>query len=696
MPGDRMTQRVEGLLDDARWARDAGDLEQMRALATAVLALDPGNAEAQALVDGSARRCQMTLMFSDIVGSTAMSQTLDPEDMTELLREYRSICARGVERFGGFIEDRQGDGLLVRFGYPSVHEDDARRGVLSALEIVREVRRRSPGLRQALGVELHVRVAVHTGMVVIDDGGVVGAAPNEAARLQSLAEPDGVLISEATHSLVEGYFDVEPRGLATLSGVPRPMEVYTVTGQRASARLDAAASLSPFTSREPELEAVVGAWRAVVAGQPSPALLVSGGAGIGKSRLVVEGARAVGADALVCPCSGYHQTTSLHAFRGVLERVCDITEQDSVSERLAKLRSAAGGETGDLPLLATALSIPVAATAPPADVDPSKLRLTALHVAAGLVQSHVASGPSMLVVEDLHWADESTLDLIGVLLSTPRPGLLLVLVAREHFQPPWPGDVLQRIELGPLSRAELETMADRLPGCGRLARERIHELIGRSDGIPLFLEELVRSSDARDPRGLYSSIREPDPRIPAALRDSLLARLASPGVDLELTQIAATIGRDVDRELLQRVADMPDESFHPRLANLMAAGLVDRSGERMIRFRHELIRVVAYETQRRTAARERHSRIADLLDTVALPASRDAGETAFHLEKAGRYDEAIGAYIAAAQAGQALGAHKEATTDLTHALDAGRAPPGGSAAAVDRARRSASSGASAR
>ncbi|MDA0167084.1 AAA family ATPase [Solirubrobacter ginsenosidimutans] len=666
MASERIARQVESLLENARWAVDAGDHEQSRAFATAVLALDPGNAQAQALLEGSARRCQMTMMFCDMVGSTALSQELDPEDLTEVLREYRSICAGAVEHYGGFIEDRQGDGLLVRFGYPNPHEDDARRGVLSGLEIVREIRRRGPALRRALGVDLHVRIALHTGMVVIDDGGIVGAAPNEAARLQSLADPDVVLISETTQALVEGYFDVEARGRAELRGVPVPVGTYVVTRERASARLSAAASLTPFTGREPELDVMAAAWRDAGEGAAAAAIMLSGGAGIGKSRLIMEAAQRLRAECLLCPCSGYHQTTSLHAFRGVLERVCGIEHEDGPAERLAKLRAAAG-DGGDLPLLATALSIPLDAIEPPAEMEPGKLRELALQAAVGLVQSHVAAGAAMLVIEDLHWADETTLDLIGVLLRRPRRGLLVVLTAREQFQPPWPDELVRRVELNPLSRPELETMAEGVQDCG-LAGERLAELIDRSDGIPLYLEELIRSFDARDPRALSRSIHEPDPRIPAALRDSLLARLASPGVDLPLAQIAATIGRDVDRGLLQRVAGLPDEAFQAKLANLLAARLFEHSGARTVRFRHELIRVVAYETQRRSAAGERHSRIADLLGTVDLPASRDAGRAAFHLEKAHRYDEAIAAYIAAARAGQELGAHKEATTDLTHAL----------------------------
>ncbi|MDA0179509.1 AAA family ATPase [Solirubrobacter phytolaccae] len=663
MASEHFAKQIESLWGDARHAHDDGDGERARALASAVLALDPEHAEARRLLDGSARRCQMTLMFCDLVGSTALSQTLDPEDMTEVLRGYRAICAQAVQRFGGFIEDRQGDGLLVRFGFPSVHEDDARRGVLGGLEIVRGVR-----AQREHGVELHVRVAVHTGMVVIDDGGVVGAAPNEASRLQTFAEPDTVLISEATHALVDGYFDVEARGVATLRDVLAPMRIYAVAGERADRRFDATGDLTPFTGRERERDVLVGAWRDAAEDDASPCVLVSGAAGIGKSRTIMEAARVAGTDVRLCPCSGYHQTTSLHAFRDVLEQACGIAEHDDTGRRLAKLRSAVDTADGDLPLLAAALSIPLEATVPQSEVDPSLLRTKAIGAAADLVRSAAAEAPVFLVVEDLHWADESTLELIGLLLAAPHPGLLIVLSGRERFQPPWDEAPLQRVELVPLSTGESQAMAVRLAGGAGLGADRLRALIARSDGIPLYLEELVRSSDVSDPRGLYPAIREPDPRIPSALRDSLLARLASPGVNLELAQIAATIGRDVDRELLQRVSELADSTFHTRLANLMAAGLVDGSGEHMIRFRHELIRVVAYETQRRAEARDRHSRIADLLGTTARPASRDAGEAAFHLEKAHRFDEAILAYVDAARAGQALGTHKEATTDLTHAL----------------------------
>ena len=253
----------------------------------------------------------------------------------------------------------------------------------------------------------------------------------------------------------------------------------------------------------------------------------------------------------------------------------------------------------------------------------------------------------MLLVDDLHWADESALDLLSVLLAAPPAGLLIVLASRPGPEPRWPA--LERLELHPLERAELEAMADAL---GELGDEQRDAVVERSDGVPLFLEELVRT----------------DAGIPAALRDPLLARLALPGVDLRLAQLAATIGRDVDEALLRRLAELDDAAFERKLAQLVGVGLVEPSGAGTVRFRHELIREAAYETQQRATCRERHGAIADLLAAGGFSSTGDAGEAAFHLERALRLEEAVVAYVDAARTRQSLGAHKEATADLTHAL----------------------------
>jgi tetratricopeptide (TPR) repeat protein len=590
--------------------------------------------------------------------------------MSALLREYRRLCTSVIGRYGGFIEDRQGDGLLVRFGYPWVHEDDARRAVLTGLEIVRAMTGHPSALQ--------VRIAVHTGLVVLDGGEVVGATPNEAARLQGLAPPNTVVISDATHALVRGYFDVRAKGAATLRGVSRPIGVFVVVQERTTERLELGTGLTPFTGRRRELDLVRESWQRARRGHEGPAggtpaaLLVTGPAGIGKSRLARESSRRLAARCLTCGCSSYHATTSLQPFMGPLATLCGVAPTDGPRERLAKLRArlrdtVAGGVDGDLPVLTAALSIPAGETSPPPDVDATKMRALALQSAAELLRSAAADEPLILLVEDLHWADESSLDLITTLLAAPCAGMLVVMTARPDFVAPWPEEVVRPLVLEPLAPADLERMTAHIAEGGQLGDELQRELISRSDGIPLFLEELVRSRSTLRAEPGGGAPAEASGLVPAALRDPLLARLVVPGVDLALAQIAATIGAEADRELLQRASALSDKSFQSKLANLVAAGLVSLSDAGAVRFRHDLLRDAAYETQRHSTRRSRHSQIADLLRDGGPAAAPDA-ELAFHPERGERYPEAIEALFAAARTDQELGAHKEAMARLTRVL----------------------------
>jgi tetratricopeptide (TPR) repeat protein len=406
----------------------------------------------------------------------------------------------------------------------------------------------------------------------------------------------------------------------------------------------------------------------------SPALLVTGEAGVGKSRLIIDTADAVGAHCSECRCSRYHQTTSLYAFRPVLEAACEITEHDEPAARLGKLRARLGAldaNGADLPFLTAAVQIPSTEIVPPSDVDPTRLRQLALDAAGRLVCAHLEGGPSILFVDDVHWADQSTLDLISALLLNPRPGLVVMLAARDGFDPPWPATYFERLELAPLTGDELNEMARLMPEASTLSAEDRDALIERCDGMPLFLEELVRTAEGLDRGRLaFHSINYADFRIPPALRDPLLARLTSPGVDIELAQAVATIGREAERDLLRRVTGLSQDEFDRKLRTLIDADLVHPAGDDAVRFRHELIREVAYETQGLTARREYHGRIADELLRAGVPAVRsDAWEAAFHLERARRYSEAIEARVGAAQRNQELGAHTEAIAELSRALD---------------------------
>lgn len=659
-------QRVRDLLGDARTAQDSGHWRMAQSLIAAVLALDPTNDEARGMLHGSAVRRQMTLLFCDIVDSTRLADSRDPEETTALLGAYRAVCSEIIDQYGGFIDDHRGDGMLVLFGYPQVNEDDARRAVECGLAIARSLSRRVRGRHPDIDAEaLRVRIAVHTDLVVLDGVGVAGATANEAARIQDHAPPDTVVISDATKALVWPHFETASIGIVTLRGVSRPVEVFSVVRERATS--GRAVPAGSFVGREAELARIHDFVRS-----DARILLVSGQAGIGKTRLVREAAQRFRIQIFECRASRTQQNVSLHVFRPLIEHTCGINTTDSVDVRLAKLRGSLGAtmiQHGDLPFLAGAVGIPLSALPPPVDVDPSSLRQIALGAAAEHIDGHLGRSSAVILVDDAHWADRSSAELIGQLSAIDASSVRLILTARDGFDAPWPDSSVLRLALDPLERSDLVALADGFPGTVNLPAEDLDELIERSDGVPLFLEELLRTADELG-RGhvVHRSIRYGEYGIPPALRDPLLARLASPSVDLEMVQAAATIGRDVDRGLLQKVLGAATDDYDGRIESLLTSGLIEES-ERGFRFRHELIREVAYESQRRTTARANHSSVADAMATDADATPRHVSERASHLERAERYGEAIITHIQVAQADQALGAHSEVVNRLTRAIE---------------------------
>lgn len=693
VPRSRIESRVSDLLADARDARDAGDWPTARSLLDAVLVLDPGNAEALAMLSGTATRRQMTLLFCDLVGSTELADQRDPEEVTAILADYRSACAEVVAEHDGYIDDYRGDGMLVLFGYPQVDEDDARRGVLCGLRMVERLRQLR--IADAADARLRVRISVHTDLVVISDG-ISGSTANEAARIQQLADPDTVVISDTTQALVWPWFETSSLGPKPLRGVSRPVEVFEVRAALSAPQgrtwRDRA---TPFVNRTAEFSAM--AWLGQRGGPSaaggdatggdatsgSKAVCLIGPGGMGKTRLTLEAARRLALRPLVCSCSRMQRNVSLHPFRGVLERSCEMASDDAPEVRLDKLRAAVGSlgdlpvaVSADLPFLAAVFDIPLHLLAAPGDVQPDQLRRQALAVAAALVHRYATTEPSMIFVDDVQWADTSSLDLLAMLLATP--GLKIAIAARDGFQPPWPEGMVRRIALDPLDDRATAELIRQTPGAEALGPERSRELMARSDGVPLFLEQLLLTATETESGGVpHRSLQFSAYRIPPALRDPLLARLARPEVDLELAQLAAVIGRELDRDLLRRAAGGDAAAFERRLRTLLDAGLIELAGTQL-RFRHELIREVAYETQRRAVLAERHGRIADLLVAGSSAGQRGTQvAAAYHLERAGRVRDAIAAHLQIAQADQALGAHEEAVDRLTQVLHLLSSAPAG-------------------
>ena len=684
MAGGRYEERIRDLLADAGSAADQGDWAAVRDLAGAALTLAPGNTAAQELLQRaddtdptSGERRQLTVMFCDIVGSTALSQDHDPELVREVLRSYQVTCDRAVRRYEGRVARFIGDGVLAYFGHPVAHEDDARRGVKAGLDLLEALRPVFDEVHERHGVDLRIRVAVHTGLVVRADMGtsttpdrdaIVGEAPNIAARLQDHAPPGTLLISHDTYELVRPWFLVVPQGPVSLKGIDEPMRAYRVVAEGTDDdRVHAQADLTPFVGRDEELQVLLDAWEQVRSGA-FRAVALSGQAGVGKSRLADVLRRRVEADdatAHLVPCSAFHGSTALHPIRRLLERVAGIEPHQGPDISLPKLWGAmeAVGQTDALPLVASLLELPPTSWCPAPEMEGPKLREELLGTLLAWVRAVAERRPILLIVDDLQWADPTTQELLGRVVAASVPGLLLVATIREDAKVPWPSATT--IPLDRLSADEMADLARRTPEGRRLDEGHLEQLIERSDGIPLYLEELLRNAQ------VAHAGASPDSHIPAGLRDLLLARFAGPGVDLRLAQVLATIGHEAPLPLVAEVTRLDPALLTEQLGALVDAGIVTViPGEPMsYRFRHHLLAELAYDTQLQGHRRQSHGLVADALITGPSDIPPAAPTVlAHHLEEAGRPAEAIRFLTAAAEAAHGLGANAEVSALVTHAM----------------------------
>jgi class 3 adenylate cyclase/tetratricopeptide (TPR) repeat protein len=689
-PGERFGRLVENLLDDARQAAAQRDWSAVRSLAESALALDPANETAAQLLDDSRSAAaeagewrQLTVMFCDVVGSTPLADAHDPEVLRDVLRSYQTTTNATVRRYDGHVANYIGDGVLVYFGYPTPHEDDARRAVKAGLDLLVAVRDIADEAKRRHGFELAVRVAIHTGMVVRADMGppaspdpdaIVGETPNIAARLQDRASAGSLVISGDTHRLVRGYFVFEPLGSLELRGVSRAIDAYEVAGEvPAVGRLEVEHELSPFVNRDAERERLSMLWRHAAQGDSSIAA-IQGEAGIGKSRLMDATRAQVIAEegsVLPCRCSTFQVTNHLYPVRRLVANTCGLDLGADLVEAVPRLRLALAraGVEHHLPLFGALLGVPPLPECPAPELDGSMLREATLTALVEWVEGEAARSPQLLMVDDLQWADPSTLELLDRLISRRVPRLLVLLASRSGFELPWAS--IEQLELAPLGSADLDRIAAASSAAQGLAAGQVDELVRRSDGVPLFLEEMLRVKG--QPSGMPAPrLARRQTAIPPALLDPLLARLAAPGVDLGLVQTVACIGQEVRYDLIAAAVDLPDGELRAGLDGLVTAGLLDleEGDEGIYRFRHQLLRELAYDTQLTPARRQRHARIADALrQQLGMDRSADAGQLAQHLEHAGRAAEAITAYVEAAQAAQSQGAFAEATEILDHALE---------------------------
>jgi class 3 adenylate cyclase/predicted ATPase len=646
-----------------------------------------------------AERRQLTVLFCDLVDSTPLASQLDPEDLREVVRAYQDACAKVIARFDGHIAQYLGDGLLVYFGYPLAHEDDAQRAVRAGLGMIEALGQLNSRLEGERGVQLAVRLGVHTGLVVVGDVGggtrqeqlALGETPNLAARLQGLAAPNTLVISAATFQLLGGFFACQSLGTPRLKGIAQPLEVYQVLSEStARSRLDAAGStgLTPLVGREQEVMLLRERWAQVKDGF-GQVVLLSGEAGIGKSRLVQMLKEHVASEPQAwltpCQCSPYYQHSALYPMIDLLERVAlRFEREESPTQKISKLEGFLVqyglplAET--VPLLAALLSLSLTADYAPLSVSPEQQKQKTLHTLLTIFLRVAAQQPLLFVMEDLHWVDPSTLELLSLLVDQgPTARILALWTFRPDFPPPWTGrSHLTQVTLPRLTRRQAAEMTDRVTHGKALPPEVVEQVVAKTDGVPLFVEELTKmvlESGLLQEREARYELTGPLPplAIPATLHDSLMARLDRLAAVKGLAQLGATLGREFSYELLQAVSLWDEATLQRGLHQLVEAEFLYQQGlppQATYLFKHALIQDAAYQSLLRSTRQRYHQRIAQVLE-AQFPEMRDTQPEllAHHYTEAGLNESAVGYWQRAGQRAVQRSAHVEAIGHYTTGIE---------------------------
>jgi class 3 adenylate cyclase/predicted ATPase len=645
-----------------------------------------------------AERRQLTVMFCDLVDSTKLSSQLDPEDYREVVREYQKVCTEVIQRYEGHIAQLLGDGLLVYSGYPQAHEDDAQRAVRTGLGILDTMRDLNQGLQQAKGIQLAVRVGVHTGLVVVGQMGgagrqeqlALGEVPNVASRVQGLAEPNTLIISTDTYRLIQGYFDCRALGAQALRGVAEPVAVYRVFGESgATSRLDVAQSrgLTPLVGREQEIGILLERWNQVKAGH-GHVVLLTGDAGIGKSRLVQVLKDHVANEPhgrWECRSGEYAQNTALFPLVDLFQRILGFESHEPPSAKLEKLEQALSQYRLPLeesvPLFAPLLALSVPEHRYPLlSLSPQRQRQKTLEAIVTILLELAERQPLLFILEDLHWTDPTTLELLNLVIEqTPTASLFILLTCRPTFQPTWSHrSYLSEVTVNRLSQPQVEQIVTRMTNGKTFPQEVLQQIIAKTDGVPLFVEEMTKaileSGQLTVANGHYELVGSLSTlTIPATLQDSLMARLDRLVTAKGVAQMGATIGRQFAYDLLQAVSQLDASTLQQELGRLVEAEIVYQRGlplQAIYTFKHALIQDAAYECLLRSTRQQYHQRIAQVLEAQFIEVAQAQPELlAHHYTEAGLIEQAVGYWQKAGQSAVQRSAHVEAISHLTKGLE---------------------------
>jgi predicted ATPase/class 3 adenylate cyclase len=636
-------------------------------------------------------RRQLTVMFCDLVGSTALTAQLDPEDMADLIRAFQGAVSTAVMRFEGHVAKWMGDAAMVYFGYPRAHEDDAERATRAGLALIEAVAE----LRREHGVALEVRVGIATGLVVVGEligegearlRGLVGDTPDLAMRLQGLAEPDTIVVSESTRRLLGKAFELKALEPQMLRGFDVPVASWLILHERENvSRFEAARSetLTPFVGREQEIARLAELWHCALKGEGQLALL-AGEAGIGKSRVLAALRERIGQQsylALRYQCSPHHVNDAFHPVIGQIWHAAGFVSGEAAGSRLDKLEKmieSTGLASADIaPFLASLLSVPTGERYPALELAPNELKERMMAAMLAMTVGAARQIPLLMIVEDAHWIDPTSLDLTSRMIEQMRHlPILMVMTFRPEFAAPWSGSNVTAVPLNRLERHEAEMMVDRMTDGKKLPPEVLEQILAKTDGVPLFMEELtksvIESGLVRKENGAYVLASALTPlAIPSTLHDSLTARLDRLSPIKETAQIGAAIGREFSEALLEAVSPIKGAALDEALRQLMDAELIymrSAPPKASYVFKHALVQDTAYGSLLRSRRQRIHAHIAWALKQRLTDEEYPPATIAHHYTEAGLSDQAARSWLAAAELALSQSAPVEAERHASKGL----------------------------
>jgi class 3 adenylate cyclase/tetratricopeptide (TPR) repeat protein len=645
----------------------------------------------------TAERRQVTVMFSDLVGSTALSARMDPEDLREVISAYQKCAAETVQRFGGFVAKYMGDSVLVYFGYPQAHEDDAERAVRAGLQLVATV-----GDLKTARAPLQTRVGIATGLVVVGDlvgsgeaqeRGIVGETPNLAARVQGLAEPNSVVIAESTRKLLGNLFEFEDLGARDLKGIAGPVRAWTaLRPSGVESRFEAlhASGLTELVGREEELELLLRRWSKAKTGE-GQVVLLTGEAGIGKSRLtaaLLEKLTGEPHTRLRYFCSPQHTDSALYPVISQMKRAAGFVHDDTAQARLDKLDAELAQTSTSIQkaaLFAEMLSLPNDGRYPTLELAPEQRRQKTMEALIAQTEVLTRQNPVLMIFEDAHWTDPTSLELFDRAVDRIASlRVLLIVIFRPEFAPPWIGRPhVTALTLNRLAEREVDAVIDGVVGNRFIPANIRQEIIERTDGVPLFVEEMTKAVLEAESEGAAKRaigvVPSPERAVPASLHASLMARLDRLGPAKEAAQVGGAIGREFSYSLLAAVMDEREVELNSALDRLIAAGLLFRQGappHATYLFKHALVRDAAYGTLLREPRRALHARIAKALGSQFPEIAEHQPEVlAHHFTAAGLAGRAVDWWEKASGHALARSAYVEAANHLAQALEILAAQP---------------------